>query len=735
MTFALLATLVLGGQDLTQKVTFAAPAGRASVILPQIAKQAGLNLELAPQTKDEVLFVRVKDVPLSDLMSRLAKVCDAEWKPETGGFRLIRSTDALKRAEQREFADRQTYVDQALSAATAKIAELPPFDEAQAKKLAEQQRAMQERMMQSGPSGGTFRISGARDIGSEAPSGRVIIGLLGQIGSARLAKIGEGDRVVFATNATSTQVTMPPAASQLLTRFVQDQKMYAEAYKKTQDPDRQIMIIGAGGGDMGPGNPSLGIGKGILAVTRRNEQLQASLTVADPNGDTISTGTYFLTRPTRMPANGNDKAPQAIAPSELTKELAKTLGTEIGTVIGGPRRSILRIANGSGPATTFSTTAAAGPKTPISAALRERLLNPERFDPQGLAVTEALDAVATQTGKNVVASVPDSAIVPLTRSLANEALSVEKFLGESAEGLGVSPETDASFVTLAPRRPITSMSGRINRPALGKLARKLNQGNLRLDEMAEFASQQIKPVGFAEIDGVTLSLINPGMSQHALNHLSDPGILRFYASLDPGQRAELGAGRPISLAALKPNQTAILAREVFHSMEGPSVQRPRQDGAPRMLSLFGGDVKTERTQVLPMGIPRDGTLAVSVERSTAALASDPKTGASEIVTPSALAMRMYGAEKPEMSFLGGGAKYDQFQVAEHAQYTFTFNLAPNVTLTRSLEDDALDPKSPKVTYNQLPAEFRDLTAKALDGLRKGLTGLGMSRGRPVPPTP
>ena len=100
LVFLLSISLSAGAQDLSQKVTFEAAGVPAKRMLAELGAQTKVQLETAPQTAAEVLVVRAKDVPLSNLMAQIAKATTGVWRQEGTIYRLEADT-AGRQAEAR----------------------------------------------------------------------------------------------------------------------------------------------------------------------------------------------------------------------------------------------------------------------------------------------------------------------------------------------------------------------------------------------------------------------------------------------------------------------------------------------------------------------------------------------------------------------------------------------------------------------------------------------------------
>src|SRR5437867_707254 len=85
--------------DLTKKVSFdhlARPAGR---LIPLLAEESGIRLVCSNIVAPDVLLITARDVPLSEVMDKIAYVSGAQWTKIDGGFRLTRDL-VLSRAQE-----------------------------------------------------------------------------------------------------------------------------------------------------------------------------------------------------------------------------------------------------------------------------------------------------------------------------------------------------------------------------------------------------------------------------------------------------------------------------------------------------------------------------------------------------------------------------------------------------------------------------------------------------------
>lgn len=744
MNTVLLASLALVApvgrvQDVSQRVTFAAPPGRASVVLKKLGEQTGITLETSNQTKDEVLLLNFKEIPMKEVMDRIATVSNADWRAEGAGFRLTRSSDKQNDTVRAELEARTIAVEKALREALDRQAKLPAWSEAELKKLVDLQQNHRDQLNKP-MDGTTFRIVDNAKLTEQAPGGRVVIALLGAIGAQKLAPIAVGDRVVYALNPTRMQKALPSNALRLVNQYVEQQRQFADATKKrTTNEDGRVMIIqGMSGPEMGNGDPALGVGQALLVLNRFGETLRANLTVADRNGDTIANASWNIQVP--LPTGRAVETDPAIELSPLGLEFAKAAAGANGRNGPGGRAIAVRMVSTSPGGTFTLDNSQSTPPVAISDALRAFLLRPEENDPQALITGDALTQIAAKTNKNLIASLPDSAIMPLARRFANERVTIPALLGWMGASAGLRIDSSDQWLQVSALAPATTRTQAVSRTGLGKLLRAIqSQGYARLNDLAGLANAQAKAVAFMDYDGQALRLINAGAASNAMNALAEPHTLRLYSTLTPAQQNVLGNGGAISLNQLSGPQRTYIATDVFTSGDGPQVNQPNgPQGAARFLGF--GSVKQERTQVLPEGLPANGLFRVNTQRQSSAYGIDSKSGAAGIVTPSALASSQFFGERSDLQFLGGAPKYDQFLPAQQVSYTFNYQFTENVSLTRQLNDATIETKATKVGFDGLPNEFKQQVTAMLESMRNGFgkagaISVGGVPAKVVPPKP
>jgi len=730
-------------QDLDRKISFSQDAARASVLLPALGRAAGVGLSATTRMGDEVLIVNVHDVTLRDLMAKIAQTTQGEWKPLGDGFELSRPSSLQTQVERAELDARAKLIQAKLDFAAGRLAKLPEFTAAEAERMALEEQKANENLVKSFNEGSfesTIRVFGrSAGSGSGTPAERGILAILGTIGAGSLATLGDGQRVVFSSGPTRMQRPFPGRAHDLITRFVKDSLLYSAA-KKRKEPDEaaQIQIATAGGGEVGTGNPALGIGRSILTIQRQGTALRVSLIAADPNGASLASGEYTLSLDNASSdgANINNNGPK-IPLSPLAAEFAaavKPVAASTGSFTVG---SAIMVMDSDSSSIRLSIGDTGVKQIPISDALRTRLLNPEKNDPQSLTVTEGLNAVAASKKANLVADVSDDAIMPLTLALG-AGKTVDAFFKQSCPDAGITFEEKDGWLLAMSKTAVEARSRRLDRSAVGRALRGLDsQTCLRLNQLCAFALAQPKPAQGEDYDGTVMNLINAAGATDALGQLGQADVLRFFGSLSQAQQDGLLAGGTLSLSNLPPTAMAYLSSEVFQSQMGPNRKMPQATGPNFIVPGLTQPLAQERTEYLPNGVPAAGNVHFKVDRQPGALGMDAE-GKLAIYGADALASRLYQDEHGNIAPFGNAPKLDKFLPASQTLLSLHFEFPLLAEMDRSLSDTLIDRSNQAVSYDGLPAELKSKIALNLQKMKSTFGNmkfdfLGGAPAKTIPP--
>ncbi len=218
---ALLACRLLTDQiALSSRITYSTVAIPASKLADQLSTKTGFRLECAPQTKHEILVVRAREVKLQELLDRIAQATDGEWVRTPTGFRLERPAAKLRAEVDALIAARSAKFKTAIELLQKKTTELPPFDDAAAKKLAERLSDAIGGGSPSPPAPGGMRT--LPELASSAPAGRLLTRYVALLDPTFLAQLPTKHRVVFSSEPTKMQRPFPAGMDKLVVTFRQE---------------------------------------------------------------------------------------------------------------------------------------------------------------------------------------------------------------------------------------------------------------------------------------------------------------------------------------------------------------------------------------------------------------------------------------------------------------------------------------------------------------------------------
>lgn len=748
---------LLRAQDLSAKISVDIPASRASVAFETLSKVAGVTLEAAGNLRNEVFVINAHDVTVDELMRRIAQAESGRWQQEkSGAYLLVRDSSTSVLQERAELKERTDAIRAAVAKLNQNLRTQSAFDQATAQRLAEDTQKAIQQMMQGGFKGNV----NTNDAEQKTPTARAIARLLNAIDPARLAQIAPNQRVVFSTNSTPVQLSLGGPGYSAFRDFIAEQQIYTQAYDAAQPQDptnrRMVFFNGLGTPSMGNGDPKLGLGAGLVIVQRRFEGgLDVQIVAADPNLATIASGNYML----RLAVDDAPKTQAAhedpIQISADAQEMAKALSNGEGK--GAPRvavgRAIAITSSGGGDSFVVNSVSSASEHVPLSPGLKAKVLNPDKYDPLSFVPGEAMSALAKSGNKNLVALLPDVCFGSLTHLFAGK-VTPSQLLASLGDHF-LKSNQDGDWMVVSPRYPATSRVNTIDRGALKTLLQNMDHlGVIRLDDAANFALAETKVPGLNDFDILYPRMINDGATDHDLAPLAYGSftLYKFYGSLSSGQRQALASGRQLNFSGLSSQQTALIADMLYNSQMPPNVQVPPPPGRPATnqsatLSftfaaasgstfgvpvMFGGaSAATERTIVVPNGVPADGYLRGAASSQDVVQGIRTENGSTSILDASALAFSKHWKDQPEMADMAG-PQPDKFKMAHQSTLSLQFFFNPRVNLSRSLTDVWLDENAAAVDYDFLPSAFRQKVDQIGQNLQKELQRFP-GRGQSTPP--
>ncbi|MBI1332781.1 MAG: hypothetical protein GC165_07865 [Armatimonadetes bacterium] len=736
---------VLGFQQST--ITFKSDFEPLGDVVARISAETHIPMAAFGDLKAYPVYINVKDVSVKDLLDKLASVSGAEWEKKDDNYYLIAPQDLRHDQEKAGDPDLIAAIEATINQPAPE--KRKPADIEELAKGAQNDPKAISKMM-----GEIFGHMFDADEGT--------MNLLKVIGSKDLSSIVEGRRVVLSSTPTQMQALMPGKAINAIRDHIK--KLAAEEPKAKAGNDQNQgfdMSMMFGGKPLR--HPELvNQIQTFQAIFQISQRKTLSVEIAAYTGDGV--GVY--SRTVQLPiVNPEDARPKVKGETKLdvavaARNYAQALedGKKIDPFMGMLMKAQSGFAGAMsmfvGEDSIFSQTQVPTPHG-IPASIQSLMADPKKNEPLAYLLGPILDYEASQ-GKNVVALPSDDVIQTLAEQLIKPDQTIEGVMDSIDRSLTEKIAEDGSWQLMQASSPLELRSAFCKRDALSNLIKAgQTKGYVNLDDCATFATAQDSARG-SEL--LALPLVT------AVFHTSDLGSasaltsigfdsLKLYATLTDFQKESLAAKRPVSLAALTPPQRTILSRMVYNGTMPPMKfddEMAKAFGAdsedtndmagmtglgmsmagPLMSMLGMGEsaMDSERTVLLPDGIPVVGSIQLKTMALDSVKATDKSTGNSMITMPEMLSMM-----NSDIPGFGAALKrnFDEYHLAKQTSYILFFRLGRNASYIATLYDVSVD-NSKAYTKDQLPQSLQD-RMKAMDGIKAAAAKAGGNP--PVPPKP
>lgn len=700
-----LACLPSYGQDAqVQSISLKCPAGPLSKIIPALAKATGLRMSVDGPIAKSIVQISVKDADPLVVMEKIAAVTSGRWDKSDDGYRLVLDSDQSRDDLRNEQKARSEAI-----------------------------KASLDNMQKAGSGGSGSATTSIREMrmdtrGDSAPvvvsmgnpnssTNKAIIQMLQMIGPATLAQIQADSRVVYALPANRAQKALPSTVSRLINTLI------------AELPQRE-------------GPPPVAA-KVHLVLSRQlmGGMLMAELKVGDPGGRTLirdMVSVQYEPQPGKTEIklqNGTKK----VVLSEIATDLAKVFA-EARPVRGGVGSSTtivsaVVVSGGPGSGPVVGPPVAENETPQASEKAKEALLNPDKYEPLAFLPGEALQTAADADELNMVACIPDAALIPASTSLGGS-LTAQGVLNNLGDWQMVGQYKDG-FITIQPSEPAAARSFRIDRPSMATALKLItSQGYLTLDQKASYVNAQPFATAIDNFEIRMLSAVNSGFGGSMQQSLfsGERKMLKFYAQLHAAQRQALFSGRGVVLGSLMPVPKNLVYDMAYNSISGLSIDQPGEPGPRRAMM---GDMGNDPTEVLSNGVPEQATITLQTRMNDLAFGVS-KSGSRVPVSPSAFSMTFSGDPSTGLTpmMVNAASQYSKYQLGKQTQLNFRFQITPAVYFTRTLVDDKFDIKSKLLSFSELPDWFRsqaDEAQKRMDQMKDRIQIGG--QGGQKPPSP
>ena len=590
---ALLLALPYDPPGLDQKVSIDAKGVTGKELSEELTRKTGIRFETMDEATADRYIVHIENAPLMDAMQRIAEAETGEWlRLGENAYRLRRSPVKAAAARAKAKAETIRKFTKVLDSYRKQLGAVPDFSDDAAQKLAKEWRHLGPP-----PNNGGMDFSGywerQNKLERAIPVGRAFMRVLVTFTPEELAELPIDLKTVYSTSPTAMQHAMSNAALDGLNTMIQEQIVWEDAVAKYL-PEQ----ANQGWNGMATSGHIRNVTNAMITFTRwdENSGVQAQLILSDKKGH-IVTETYLFVDEQYEPPKKDANAPPPPKPEPDVPLSA--LDSAFASVFG--------YNNWDGRA-----------KAPeASDEMKAIAADPEKYDPLSTFISDSLIGIAGQRHENVAAVLDERSLYWFASSVTKKGIN-PRTIDNMARSSDQIVDEGSGWLVLSLKQPDRADQVRCDRHALRLMLDSARaQGRLTLDDAATF-SLSSERFNESPIPQAYLTLFLDKQGARTLQE-NDKNLLRFYGSLDAGQRS---IAEHLPLSRLDGFQISLLEKLVFGSWanlqeEQNDPMQPDEDG---QYYGFWNSIEREPTVSLGDGIPRTGYAKITLAKNKAILA-------------------------------------------------------------------------------------------------------------------
>jgi len=673
-----------------ETITYHGPVDRLEVVLAELGKQTGENLQPGVGLGDLPVFLRCDDRPTAEVYKQLASLVNGRWERDSRAYRLIRDPRDIARERREDEKANAEIITMALAKKRAEAEKLEPFSEAMAAKLLQKVTAVSKEI-QRNPDGEDF-LERVESLDDQGPVSRAFTRMLANLNPAMVASLPPGIKVVFSNQPKPSQQPLPAGSQAILDHAIQEQIVFSKAAQKSGLKAPNV------DGDEYPFS-SL-----FAQAELPDRKFRVWFSLCYVPGQVLDAELRFLNE-MGLPL-ADDEISLSLGTSQ--DERAEVLVGKA-TSIPGPSVSFdpKRKALIDGFAISMESMESRTKSAPaLTGELRKLALNVDQFEPTQYLVTDVIEQ-ATPPGP-VTGIIDDQLIFftcflkkPLPLATAKKSLRVLSRVSTDGEWTQVRPPLMGQFMRDRLSRKfqaeVIRLSADVNTPTIEQQARiAFISGNQDNDVLTWFFSQRLR--GQVEF-------------------LDDPEqrYARLYGCLSDSQR-RIAAGDGLPMGNLDPSQLDILDKIIYDQYFSPVLAAKNASAAgaspgTELINSFAfyTGVDGEATELLPNGVLPTSVILTSESSETTVLPINPtgSNGLLEAQNAKEFARNQYYRSRPDVfTFIDRTEPVPtSFRYAKRRKLKITLQIKPGITASGTMSENRLV-NSNAVPYSGLPADFR-----------------------------
>jgi hypothetical protein len=697
------------------KVTLSMPAAKASAVLAEISKLTGVHLASDPIVGNVPVLVSVTDAPLDQLMQKIADAVGGELKVESDGYRLVNDLAQRREEEAREKGWTIAAFEKGKTRALGDMTgtgrwDKKTLDELVAKAQARQQQVM-ERVSAEQRQGAVMRMYDSNAV-SVTPASGAAKRALQLLSASVLASVGPGDRIVYATSPTRKQLRMPINVAPIANDFVYNHNMLAQGAPQLRNPQGIVIVGGLTSGEQIQGVVDTHL---VLSRGYRSTMVNVEIKFVDRNGLYVGEGSVAVSPDYGTVQGSVSGEGKEITLSELSRQMAVIIAQE--TANPTSDRQEIRLASpGGGTFATMIQDSSGLPKQ-FPDELLNVFVNPDKFDPASLYVSESYIQAAQAEGKDLVASFPDTVVRDLARLLVKGPVTSKGVIAASPS-FGLTVDSKGEWLLVTPTWANAARETRFDRGAAAALYRSVNtRGFATLEELADYSFRLVTGTADRPLDMIYLMLINKDVSNQLNEYTTfSLDLLRLYGLIPENAKRMAGEQYATQYRTLTPQGRALADRSYYNRGAGAGMFFGGRQGMSVMIAMVpeqtegrsgppANSILNEPTEALPNGLPPEAMISLRRTLKDGVFASTKGMRGGQLLGAEELGMRQGMLE----ANVGGNAQsplYDTFVMAQIVQAELSIELGAYGRPSAMFKDGWLMTNARAMTYSQLPEGFR-----------------------------
>lgn len=715
LAIGLILGLILGQQsqaDLSQKVTYRHAAAPVRVILEELSAATKVPLGAAANLNNEILLVSVKDLPLKELLDKIAEAAAGEWTVEGAKTYLTRSSARLKAEDAIEYQNKLAAI-QKLLAERKGVSDLLEVDTVE--RALKRRKQLESQTQQNFDRNAWEQIS---QIDQGTPGRRALIRIVQSLDPKALAAMVTGDRVVYSTSPNRMQKSMPGNSAALFADLRKDTDVWNQAAARLPASEERSVFVDEDAHRFD--KPFVAPpAKALLIVQSADEgidtatNLSLKLIVTDQEGTILFSSSdtlrslNFSGMQSAIAEGEKRGAEHKLSLSASAKDLAEQFSYAIG------RRS------------------SSGKRPEIGPEWKQRILHPERNEPLSTLASEVVFNIVDAEGGQTVMSLPDLYFLLTVALFAAPDVNVTTVAGALAalnSFGGTSTGVKNGWFAINPARPASMRQQRSNRLAISDyLTQADREGRVTLRNRAAYALKQESPA-MIDLGMVSAILLFPE-EEEAMGIWQERDWLKLLGTVGSGQLQQLLSrdGR-LAVSNMSPQQLGIVQKIIYGAKSGygPNYGLIVEDEngnsieAPGLFGPGGRTLRTEPTEALPSGVPRDAYLTItSNTREVVFCSSSSSPGMRSEQELTSLAWNIATRERPDLfPWANQQAQYDRFRLGKTEDFTLTLHLARDLVIRTTLKDPMVTTKGDPLPLESMPEDFQSKLKAAIQKQRE-----------------